>query len=526
MGSMNGEPSILDKLDSMGEPLKQFDAFPKIPTTYKSTRGEGGLLTLFAVLLSILLVLNDVGEYIWGWSDYEFSVDRSRSSYMPINVDLVVNMPCHYLSVDIRDAVGDRLHLSDGLKREGTVWDVGQASRMQNHSETMLSATEVVRESRKSRGFFSIFRRNKKPDFKPTYHHPNMGKAVGSACRIFGSMFVKKVTANLHITTAGHGYSSHVHTDHTMMNLSHVVSEFSFGPFIPDISQPLDNLFEVAREPFTAYQYFLTVVPTTYVAPRAYPMRTNQYSVTNYKRTFEHGQATPGIFFKFDIDPMQLTILQRTTTFTQLLIRIIGVVGGVWVCMGWAVKIGYRAAEAVIGPSDDGYVVAESSAVQKKRWVGGELRARPNARVGGANGSPYSSYQGTPTSAAFAPTTPGTAQYARVPLPPSAGYASPGFPQSAGYASPGFPRSNASVFPPSPLPGASGFPTSPLPGSAGFPPSPSPGVTGFPRSPGPQQGLGFAQHQVRTSSGLRVSSSGEEIDSPYTPPPPKKEKSD
>ena len=59
-------------------------------------------------------------------------------------------------------------------------------------------------------------------------------------------------------------------------------------------------------------------MPTTYVAPRAYPMRTNQYSVTNYKRTFEHGQATPGIFFKFDIDPMQLTVLQRTTTFTQL----------------------------------------------------------------------------------------------------------------------------------------------------------------------------------------------------------------
>lgn len=106
----------------------------------------------------------------------------------------------------------------------------------------------MVRESRKSRGFFSIFSRSPKPQFKPTYRHPNMGKVAGAACRIYGSMFVKKVTANLHITTAGHGYSSHVHTDHTMMNLSHVISEFSFGPFIPDISQPLDNLFEVARE--------------------------------------------------------------------------------------------------------------------------------------------------------------------------------------------------------------------------------------------------------------------------------------
>lgn len=30
------------------------------------------------------------------------------------------------------------------------------------------------------------------------------------------------------------------------MNLSHVITEFSFGSFFPDISQPLDNTFELA----------------------------------------------------------------------------------------------------------------------------------------------------------------------------------------------------------------------------------------------------------------------------------------
>jgi hypothetical protein len=29
------------------------------------------------------------------------------------------------------------------------------------------------------------------------------------------------------------------------MNLSHVITEFSFGPYFPDIVQPLDNSFEV-----------------------------------------------------------------------------------------------------------------------------------------------------------------------------------------------------------------------------------------------------------------------------------------
>lgn len=72
---------------------------------------------------------------------------------------------------------------------------------------------------------------------------------------------------------------------------------------------------------FMAYQYFLTVVPTTFIAPRSAPLRTHQYSVTHYERVLEHDKGAPGIFFKFDLEPLALSIHQRTTTFIQLLIR-------------------------------------------------------------------------------------------------------------------------------------------------------------------------------------------------------------
>lgn len=65
----------------------------------------------------------------------------------------------------------------------------------------------------------------------------------------------------------------------------------------------------------------MTVVPTTYIAPRTAPLKTNQYSVTNYERVVEHNKGAPGIFFKFDLEPLALTIHQRTTTFLQLIIR-------------------------------------------------------------------------------------------------------------------------------------------------------------------------------------------------------------
>lgn len=93
---MDGEDqSLLDKLDALApESIKSFDAFPKLPATYKSRSESRGFLTIFVAFLAFLLVLNDIGEFIWGWPDHEFAVDRDDSSFMNVNVDLVVNMPC------------------------------------------------------------------------------------------------------------------------------------------------------------------------------------------------------------------------------------------------------------------------------------------------------------------------------------------------------------------------------------------------------------------------------------------------
>ena len=94
MSSSAGE-SLLDKLDAVSPtPLRTFDAFPKLPSTYKARSESRGFFTLFIGLVAFLLVLNDIGEFLWGWPDQEFSVDRDSASYMSVNVDLVVNMPC------------------------------------------------------------------------------------------------------------------------------------------------------------------------------------------------------------------------------------------------------------------------------------------------------------------------------------------------------------------------------------------------------------------------------------------------
>lgn len=92
---MESETSILDKLDAaVPAPIAQFDAFPKLPSTYKARSESRGFMTLLIGLMAWLLMLNDIGEFIWGWPEYRFNVDSDKASFMDVNVDLLVNMPC------------------------------------------------------------------------------------------------------------------------------------------------------------------------------------------------------------------------------------------------------------------------------------------------------------------------------------------------------------------------------------------------------------------------------------------------
>jgi endoplasmic reticulum-Golgi intermediate compartment protein 2 len=137
------------------------------------------------------------------------------------------------------------------------------------HAEA-LTARQAIAESRKSRGFLSGLFRRSQDLYKPTYNHvPD-----GSACRIYGSLTVKKVTgtypcyvrlypihhsrgasllANLHITTVGHGYSSNLHVDHNR----------TYHHF----SRPVRQVIFHSHEPFTRHHRILL----WQTFPRDYP---------------------------------------------------------------------------------------------------------------------------------------------------------------------------------------------------------------------------------------------------------------
>ena len=62
---------------------------------------------------------------------------------------------------------------------------------------------------------------------------------------------------------------------------------------------------------------------------------TNQYAVTEYSRKVSHeSSGVPGIFIKYDIEPISVTLTESRQTFMHFLTRLCGIVGGVYVTVG------------------------------------------------------------------------------------------------------------------------------------------------------------------------------------------------
>ena len=140
----------------------------------------------------------------------------------------------------------------------------------------------------------------------------------------------------------------------TAFNFSHIINELSFGPFYPSLQNPLDKTYATTSEHFFKYQYYCSVVPTIYTrTPTPSPstpstIYTNQYAVTSQSHTVPE-KSVPGIFFKFDIEPILLTILEERGGLMALMVRVVNVVSGVLVGGGWCYQLAGWAKEVLGG---------------------------------------------------------------------------------------------------------------------------------------------------------------------------------
>jgi len=86
----------------------------------------------------------------------------------------------------------------------------------------------------------------------------------------------------------------------------------------------------------TVVNYFIEVVPTT-VKTFLNTVSTYQYSVKELTRPINHDKGShgiPGIYFKYDMSALRVTVSQERDNLGMFLARLCSIVGGVFVCSG------------------------------------------------------------------------------------------------------------------------------------------------------------------------------------------------
>ncbi|KAJ5683424.1 hypothetical protein N7462_006589 [Penicillium macrosclerotiorum] len=377
---MNGfEAKGLDE-DAFGEKstlsgLKTFDAFPKTKASYTTPSHRGGQWTVLILAICTLFSLSELKTWWRGTEQHHFSVEKGVSHELQLNLDMVVHMPCDTLRVNIQDGAGDRILAGELLKREETSWQLWMQKRNYEthdgaHEYQTLNheADDRVSEREADAHVHHVLGEVRHNPRRKFAKGPRMRWGEKSdACRIYGSLEGNKVQGEFQLTARGHGYRElGEHLDHSTFNFSHMITELSFGPHYPSLLNPLDKTIAETEAHYHKFQYFLSVVPTLYtkgrsaldaytVDPTSHAARygrntifTNQYAATSQSGPIpEVPYLVPGIFFKYNIEPILLLVSEERTGFLALMLRLINVVSGVLVTGGWLYQMSGWAGEFV-----------------------------------------------------------------------------------------------------------------------------------------------------------------------------------
>lgn len=315
-------------MDSFSRKVRTFDAFPKVDAEHTVRSTRGGLLTLLTAFCGLLILWVEIGSYLGGYVDHQFMVDGEVKNDLAINLDMIVAMPCEYLHTNVMDITHDRFLAADLLNFEGINFFLPerfQINSVNDHHDTP-DLDEVMQELLRAEFRVEGVRVNED----------------APACHIFGSIPVNQVRGDFHITAKGFGYRDWAQTPMEKLNFSHVILEFSYGEFFPFINNPLDFTGKVTPEPLQSYKYYAKVVPT-YYERLGILLDTNQYSLTENHRAYKlHNNrptGVPGIFFKYDFEPVRLLISEKRMPFFQFVARLGTILGGLLVLVGYLFRL-------------------------------------------------------------------------------------------------------------------------------------------------------------------------------------------
>ncbi|EEQ36588.1 putative ER-derived vesicles protein [Clavispora lusitaniae] len=312
-------------MDNFSSKVRVFDAFPKVAPEASVRSQRGGFSTILTVFCGLLIIWIQIGGYLGGYIDRQFSVDNETRKDLNINLDMVVAMPCQFISTNVMDITSDRYLAGEVLNFQGTGFYVPEffALNRENNDYDTPELDEIMQETLRAEYGIAGARVNED----------------APACHIFGTIPVNHVRGEFFIVPKGSMYRDRSSIDPKAYNFSHVISEFSFGDFYPFITNPLDFTAKVTEENRQAYRYFAKLVPTHY-EKLGLVVDTYQYSLTEIHNVdHNRGIPPPGIFFDYSFEPIKLTIREKRIGFFAFVARLMTVLSGLLIAAGYLFRL-------------------------------------------------------------------------------------------------------------------------------------------------------------------------------------------
>uniref|UniRef100_A0A8W8MY15 Endoplasmic reticulum-Golgi intermediate compartment protein 3 n=1 Tax=Magallana gigas TaxID=29159 RepID=A0A8W8MY15_MAGGI len=100
----------------------------------------------------------------------------------------------------------------------------------------------------------------------------------------------------------------------------------------------------------TMFQYYVKVVPTTYVDVKGKTLYTNQYSVNKHSKTVGNGMGDsglPGVFFIYELSPMMVKYTEKQRSFMHFLTGVCAIIGGIFTVAGLIDSMIYHSSRAL-----------------------------------------------------------------------------------------------------------------------------------------------------------------------------------
>lgn len=138
----------------------------------------------------------------------------------------------------------------------------------------------------------------------------------------------------------------------TLFNLSHTINQLSFGMEYPGMENPLDNVKVADIKGSSMYQYFIKIVPTTYLKLDNSIIHSNQYSVTKHQKKVSTtsplgDQGLPGVFILYELSPLMVKYTEKSRSFMHFLTGVCAIVGGIFTVAGLIDSMIYHSSRAL-----------------------------------------------------------------------------------------------------------------------------------------------------------------------------------